>query len=163
MITEFKIFELFDTDKVYDYKQTGKDTYTFESSDGTKYYVKIFFNREDKTMAITFTDKKHYLLNKLFHGILKDQFTGKNEPLNILNTVTRIAKDFYDKHSNDIKYFGVAAFTKKRINVYLYIIKKYFKDWDIGEIRDDGGDLYSVTITKRDNNDNNNPDNFSIH
>ena len=156
---ESSIFEIFELEKTYDYKPIGYNKYSFKSKDGTKYYVKIDHNVEDKTMTVIFSSKKYHLISKVFFGgFLKDQFTNKNEPINILNTVIKICKDYYEQHSKEIQYFGISAFTKKRINVYLYIFKKYFKGWNIGEIKNDGGDLYSVTITKQQIGDN--PNNF---
>ena len=162
----YKLFELFDTDKTYDYQYIGvnkskllkyKDNvgyiykYKFISDDGSDYYVDIIFDKPDEFISVSFSDKKRHLMNKVFKGALKDQFTGKNEPLNILNTVIKICRDFYNQYSNEIKHFGISCFTKKRMKVYLYIFKKFFNGWNIGEIKNDGDDLYSVVISKIDN------------
>jgi len=167
-----KLFELFDINITYEYEYMGIDKskilifddhigyiykYKFTSSlDGTKYYVKILHDTNDRFMTVSFSDKNQNpyisIMNNLFKNSTKDEFTNKNEPLNILNTVIKICRDFYNDKSDEIDYFGISAYTKKRINVYLYIIKKYFKGWSY-EIKEKDLDLYSITLNKEELNE----------
>jgi len=159
-----RTFELFNFDKTYDYELVEVDRsqlfssnghsgdiylYKFISSlDQTKYYVQILHDFTSNYSTVSFSDKKYRSpLISILKGPGKDVLTNKNEPFNILNTVIKICKDFYDEHKNQIDCFYIKAHLKKRINVYTYIIKKYFKNWKIITKQEDE-DLYSMTIKK---------------
>jgi len=147
-VQENKINELFETKNVYDFKLIKKRDmfpfvdyiYTFTSRDNIEYYVTLSHNKDNDSMSVKFTDKKNFIgiRNKI-----KDKYVNMNnfDAINVLNTVVKICKDFYDENSDIIKKFTTSTLDEKRLRVYKYILKKYFKDWEVDSYIDPRGDI----------------------
>lgn len=147
MIKEFKIFEIFDSTNIYDYKLVkksheyedgdGYDLYIVEfvSDDGTKYFVRVSFFNELKDnkkfknfMTIDFMDEEQYKQNINVHYEINFKNTGKHEAIKIINTVFTILIDYRNKLNPYIVSFDC---TKDRYKTYEYCVKKFFGDFII--------------------------------
>jgi hypothetical protein len=140
--------ELFETEKTYDYsfykkrkmRQFTDYIYTFTSRDNIEYYVTVTYNEWYKSMSVKFTDKKNFkgLLNRI-----RDRYENmdKHDAINVLNTVVKICKDFYDKSKEPIDSFTTNTYDEKRTKVYKYILSKYFKGWIVNSRKDDDGQI----------------------
>lgn len=147
-IQENKLNELFETEQAYNYKFVKKRKmtpfvdyiYTFTSRDNIEYYVTLSHNKDVNSMSVKFTDKDHFvgLRNRI-----KDKYVDmdKFDAINVLNTVVKICKDFYDENKNIIKSFTTSTTDEKRLRVYKYILRKYFKGWEVESYFDPKGGI----------------------
>jgi hypothetical protein len=143
--TKNKINELFETEKTYDYQFVKKHTwmdpyidfiYKFRSKDNILYFVTVSFNKMDNYLGVKFTDERGF--NGTLKYLLKngpfDKYyeMNKHDAINVLNTVVKICKDFVTEHTTlNIKGFKTWTFSQKRVDVYKYILAKYFKGWNV--------------------------------
>jgi len=150
-IDENKINELFDTEKTYNYKFVKTrtwmkpfidDIYRFTSKDNITYYVTITYDPDNGEASVKFTDKDHYF--KLTR--LKDRYVNidKHDAINVLNTVFKICKDYYDENKDEIMMVKTNTRDEKRLNVYEYIMKKYFKNWKVDTYSDETKGEYYI-------------------
>lgn len=143
-----KLNEIFDSNVTYEYKfvKSRKMTqftdliYTFTSKDNVEYFVTVSYNEDFQSMSVKFTDKDNFkgLINKV-----KDKYVNLEnfDAINVLNTVVKICKDFYDKNMDKIKMFTTSTLDDKRLRVYKYILRKYFKGWDVDSYVNTRGEI----------------------
>ncbi len=143
-----RLNEIFDSNVTYEYKfvksrkmvQFTDLVYTFTSKDNVEYFVTVSYNKDFHSMSVKFTDKANFkgLMNKV-----KDKYVDLEnfDAINVLNTVVKICKDFYDKNMDKVKMFTTSTLDEKRLRVYKYILRKYFKGWEVDSYVDPRGDI----------------------
>ena len=147
-VNESKINEIFDTNTTYEYKyvktrkmmQFTDVVFTFTSKDDVQYFVTVSYNEDHNSMSVKFTDKANF---KGIRNKVKDKYVNMDnyDAINVLNTVVKICKDFYDKNKEIIKSFTTSTLDEKRLRIYKYILSKYFKGWEVSSYVDPRGDI----------------------
>jgi hypothetical protein len=142
---EYKINEIFESERTYNYEFVKKNTwmdpyidfiYKFKSKDNILYFVTVSFNKMNNYLGVKFADEKGFTgtLKYLLKNGPFDKYydMDKHDAINVINTVVKICKDFALEHRElNIKGFKTWTFNQKRVNIYKYILGKYFKGWDI--------------------------------
>jgi hypothetical protein len=148
-IWESKVNELFETENTYPYQFVTKrkwmkpfveHVYKFKSRDNITYYVTLSLNTDWGRASIKFTDEYNYkgIMNKI-----KDRYANleTHDAINVLNTVFKIGKDYYEKFKDQIKEVTTNTMDTKRLNIYKHIFSKYFKGWKMNSYTDKRGEF----------------------
>jgi len=146
---ESKINEIFDTEKTYPYALFTKRSwmkpfvdhvYKFTSKDNVTYYVTLSLNTDLGRASVKFTDEANYkgIMNKI-----KDKYVNLEnfDAINVLNTVFKISKDYYNQNKDKIKEVTTNTLDPKRLNIYKYLFGKYFPDWKMSSYTDNRGEF----------------------